>query len=452
MPIESPQTPETQGIPSSSENAEYSENTKNVASATRSSFGFLINRNFALLAAGQAISNMGDFVYSTTLLIWVFLLTHSAAAVSGVLIAEYVPVFLLGPIAGVFVDRWNRRHTMIVVDIVRGCVALLPLLAPAPLRLPAIYASVFIIASFARFFTPAKTAVLQVIVPDEKQPQAASVSQATMALSFIVGPALASPLYFLVGPFVAILINAASYGVSALSLSAIRASRAALQPSLAASSGAEQAHNGIKPVLREMGVGFTFVGKTRVLLMVTVLGLIAMLGAGALNALDIVFVSRNLHVSGTLYGPLAAFGGLGALVGAILAGVLSNKIVARRMLTGSVILTGLGILLYSFQTVYIVGLIFNFLACLPQGGINVGFGPLLIRTTPRTMMGRVQSVIDTAMFGVSLVSIALAGFFGQFVPVNVIFAIGGAIILVAGFFGWFALPEPPPAPETADMH
>ena len=55
--------------------------------------GCLINRNFRLLAIGQAISNMGDFVYSTTLLIWVFMLTHSAAAVSGVLIAQYLPVF-----------------------------------------------------------------------------------------------------------------------------------------------------------------------------------------------------------------------------------------------------------------------------------------------------------------------------------------------------------------------
>jgi MFS family permease len=92
--------------------------------------GFLINRNFRLLAIGQAISNMGDFVYSTTLLIWVYVLTHSAAAVSGVLIAQYVPVFLLGPIAGVFVDRWNRRQTMVVSDVTRAIIALLPLVVP----------------------------------------------------------------------------------------------------------------------------------------------------------------------------------------------------------------------------------------------------------------------------------------------------------------------------------
>ena len=409
-------------------------------------FGLLINRNFTFLAIGQGISNIGDFVYSTTLLIWVFTLTHSAAAVSGVLIAQYTPIFLLGPVAGVFVDRWNRRTTMIVSDVARAVAALLPLVVPEPLRLPAIYASVFVIGGFSRFFMPAKSAVLQVIVPGEKQPQAASIGQATFALSFIIGPALASPLYFLVGPFIAILINAVSYGVSALTIFAIRASREALHPALLRNGKEVQAGQGVRGVLRELTAGFRFVGRTRVLLMVTLLALVAMLGAGALNALDIVFVSRNLHVSGDLYGPVAAAGGVGALVGAIGAGLLASKLSPRRMLTISVVLTGVGIFIYSFQTIYVVALAINFLACIPQGGIDVGFGPLLIRTTPGTMMGRVQSVIDTTMFGTSLLSIALAGFFGQFIPVNVIFAIGGVLVLVAGLFGWFAIPEPPAAP------
>src|ERR1700730_16910685 len=96
--------------------------------------GILINRNFVLLAGGQVISNLGDFVYSTTLLIWVYTLTHSAAAVGGVWIAQYLPTFLLGPIAGVFVDRWNRRYTMVITDIARMIVAVLPLIAPDFLR------------------------------------------------------------------------------------------------------------------------------------------------------------------------------------------------------------------------------------------------------------------------------------------------------------------------------
>lgn len=177
------------------------------------------------------------------------------------------------------------------------------------------------------------------------------------------------------------------------------------------------------------------------LLMVTLLALIAMLGAGALNALDIVFVSRNLHASTELYGPLTAAGGFGTLIGAICAGFIARRLTPQRLLTGSVLLTGVGILVYSFQTLYPVALVLLFITTIPQGGIDVGFGPLLLSTTPQTMMGRVQSVIETAMFGTSLLSIGLAGYFGQFVPVNIIYGAGGILIALAGVFGWVALPR-----------
>ena len=82
------ETPETHGIQTNQEKRAMQTPTQDVvptppALPAKAKYGFLINRNFALLAIGQAISNIGDFVYSTTLLIWVFLLTHSAVAVSG---------------------------------------------------------------------------------------------------------------------------------------------------------------------------------------------------------------------------------------------------------------------------------------------------------------------------------------------------------------------------------
>lgn len=400
--------------------------------------GLLINRNFALLAIGQAISNIGDFFYSTTLLVWVFAFTHSAGAVSGVLIAQYVPIFLLGPIAGVFVDRWNRRQTMVVTDLARLVATLLPFIVPVPLRLPAIYLSVFLISMFSRFFMPAKSGLLQVIVPEKQQPQAASISQATFALSIIVGPAIAAPLYFVVGPLVASIINAVSFLVSALTIRAIQASKEALHPYMKAS--VSMAPGGVRLVMSELLAGFRFVARSKTLLMITFLILIAMLGAGAINALDIIFVSRNLHASTALYGLLAAASGAGTLIGAICAGLAARRITPQYMLTGSVFLTGAGILIYSLQTSYLAALVVIFISSIPQGGIDVGYAPLLLSATPGTMMGRVQSVIETAMFGTSLVSIGLAGYFGQIVPVNVIFALGGILIAAGGIFGWFALP------------
>jgi MFS family permease len=409
--------------------------------------GLLINRNFAWLAIGQAISNLGDFVFSTTLFIWVFTLTHSAAAVSGVLAAQYIPVFLLGPLAGVFVDRWDRRQVMLISDLIRAGVATLPLLAPASLRLQAIYASVFLISAFGRFFLPAESGVLQVIVTEQQQMRAASIKQATFTLSIIVGPALASSLYFAVGPVLAVLINAVSYLVSAFCLARLRAPEAAFHPYTLRHD--EKGDNGVGGILNELLAGLKFVAVTRIVLMVTLMALIAMLGAGALNALNIVFVSKNLHMATAFYGVVTAVSGLGGLLGIILAGILSRWIAPRRILSGSALLIGVGFAIYSFQSWYVTGLIICFLMSIPQGGIPVAFGPLLLNATPKDIMGRVQAVVDTSMSGVSLISVVLAGFLGQFLPVGVILAGCGIVIALAGLFGWFAIQEPATAqPES----
>ena len=234
------------------------------------------------------------------------------------------------------------------------------------------------------------------------------------------------------GPVVACIINAVSFLISAISVRAIRASKEDLHPYH--KPEIEYATGGIKAVIRELFAGLKFVVQTRALLIVVILILIAMLGGGALNALDIIFVSQRLHVSTSLYGILVAVGGLGTLLGAIGAGFLSKKVMPRHILAGGVFLLGLGLVIYAFQTQYILAIIVMFITGIPQGGIDVGFTPILLGTTPRSLIGRVESVIETTMYGVSLISIALAGYFGQFVPVYIIYAVGGSVYRISWSF------------------
>lgn len=408
-----------------------------------SEWGWLINRNFALLSIGQAISNIGDFVYSTTLLIWVYALGGSAAAVSGVLIAQYAPILILGPIAGVFVDRWNRLQTMIASDVARAIIALLPLIAFGPLRLPAIYCSVFLISVISRFFMPARAAMTQVIVPDARQAQAASIGQTTMALSIVLGPALASPLYLAVGPVIAVLINSGSYAASALFLRGMHVSRASLILKVKTDTGsleAGQKMTGVRAVGRELLDGFRFVLTTRLLWMVIVLGMIAMFGAGAINALEIIYVRQRLHADTNLYGYLTAAGGVGSLLGAIGSGLLAKRIKPRTMLVGSLTGLGIGIAIYALQVHFVAALLLGFLISIPQGGIDVALAPMIMWVTPRRLMGRTQGVMNTAMFGASLLSIAVAGILGVFVPAYLLLFGGGVMIFLSGIYGWLALP------------
>src|SRR5215470_5438421 len=115
----------------------------------------LRQRNFGLLWFGGLISLAGDWMLNVALPIYVYTLTGSALATGGMLIARIIPNLLLGSVAGVFVDRWDRRHTMIVANLLMA-LALLPLLLVRSADwLWLVYLVAFVQATIAQFFRPA---------------------------------------------------------------------------------------------------------------------------------------------------------------------------------------------------------------------------------------------------------------------------------------------------------
>ena len=184
--------------------------------------GPFINRNFALLWTGGTISVFGDVIFDTSLVVWisVFLAAHQSwtpLAVSGVLLAALVPTFAFGPIAGVFVDRWDKRRTLLWMDAMRAVLIALLLLATNILPLPflpggriplagqlsAIYVVVFLASLCAQFFGPARMALIGDIVPDEHRARASGMTQVTQSMAQIVAPPLAPILLLAVGEQVA---------------------------------------------------------------------------------------------------------------------------------------------------------------------------------------------------------------------------------------------------------
>ena len=154
----------------------------------------VINRNFGLLWGGQAVSSMGDALFNTTLVLWIGigLAAHRSwapLAVSGVLIAEALPVLVIGPLAGVFVDRWDKRRTMLLMDAGRAALMLLLTLAACVLQLPtwaslsAIYVAVVMATICTQFFGPARLALLNDVVAAPDLTRASSLQQVTANLS-----------------------------------------------------------------------------------------------------------------------------------------------------------------------------------------------------------------------------------------------------------------------------
>src|SRR6185312_16030858 len=196
----------------------------------------LVNRNYAKLWYGQAVSAVGDTVFGTTLVLWVsqVLVRGSAwapAAVSGILVAAGAAVGLVGPVAGVFVDRWNRKSTMMRTEAIRATMVVgLTGLSFVPVRdlpvglwLVAVYLVVFVLNAAGQFFNPARFATTgDVVHGEEDRVRAAGRAQATTSAAWIIGPPIGVLLLVTVGFQCALALSAAFYVVSYLAIRLLR--------------------------------------------------------------------------------------------------------------------------------------------------------------------------------------------------------------------------------------
>jgi len=431
---------------------------------TASKPGILINREFALLWTGRLLSVLGDNLFETTLLVWIASdlakgTSWAALAVSGLLAASVVPIFLVGPVAGVFVDRWrSKRRVMIRADALSALLILLliPLggIVPLPflpegrlplgLRLGGIFAVVFLASAVAQFFRPSSSVLLRDILPEEAQPRAIGLNQTADSFALLIGPPLAAPLLFAFGPAWALLLNAASFLASIAVVRAIRTPQPTLDVAVEASASG---------VVRELADGLRFFRRSRVLVTVAVALVITALGLGALNALDIFFLTENLGVPADYYGIFSAALGAGMLVGAAISGWFATRIGLDRLVWGALALLGLLVAAYARLTSFIPGVVAIFLIGAVVPAINVSVGPILMRETPRAFLGRVSGTINPLVSAAAILGMlaggilyggALQGFHGQAFgleigPLDTIFTGVGALCLLGAAYAFVNL-------------
>ncbi len=414
----------------------------------------LINRNFGLLWTGQAISNIGDMVFDTTLILWIATrlaagMSWAPLAVSGVLLSVLIPTILAGPWAGVFVDRWDKRRTMIGMDVLRAVLivflllltGLIPIFGSHPSvgwQLGCIYATVVLTAICSLFFGPAQVALIGDVVSAEERPRASGLGQMARHMASLIGPPIAGPLFFTLGARWALLANAASFALSCILITFVRAPASARSVPVG-----ERGH-----ALGEVQEGLRFYVHNRVLVTITVSALIVMFGAGSLDTLDVFFVTRTLHASAGLYGLMSAAMGAGALLGAIGVSVFAKRLNMAHVLWVSLLLCGLLIVVYSRMTAFVPAFVVLLIAGIPMAALNVSVMPLMLQVTPRELIGRVSGVLQPAVSTATVAGIGVAGllagtvlqglhshFLGMaFGSIDSIFTVAGLLGLLAGIY------------------
>ena len=180
------------------------------------------NRNFRLLWFGQLVSQLGDWFNMVAVYALLYEVTHSATAVAGMMVVQYLPVALVGPVAGVIVDRHDRRRIMIAADLVRGVAILALVFADTPSTVWIAYAAIAVAMSATGFFEPARSSTIPMLVDKSDIAMANALSTASWSAMLAIGASLGGLVTALVGRDAAFLLNSLSFFISAALIAGIK--------------------------------------------------------------------------------------------------------------------------------------------------------------------------------------------------------------------------------------
>ena len=420
----------------------------------------LVNREFAKLWYGQAISSVGDFVFNTTLTLWIAVKLGAGkpwapAAIGGLLIAATAAIVVVGPIAGVLVDRWDRRRTMLRTESVRAVLAaVLALISlvpqddlPVGAWLVLVYVVIFALNAAGRFFGPAAMVTISRVVPGiENQTKAFGIATATNAAARMIGPPLAAPLLFSAGVTWALAFNAASYLVSYY---AVRSIDQPPEPATPVNPDATR-----HTFWREMAEGAQMLVRNRVIFGILVCAMVCQIGVGALNTLDVFFVTGNLHVPAKNFGVMAVAMGIGLVLGSLVAPRVVRKLGPATTTTFAMVAAGAVYMVYARQTTFAAGLVVILLFEVPVAVVGTAMEPILLAAVPPGFYARVMSAFGTLNQGTLILSMALSGwiassalhgFHGTVLgvhigPIDTVLTLAGLAIVLGGAVSKITIP------------
>lgn len=382
-------------------------------------------QSFRRLWIAQLISLFGDFlaiyaVYSVVS----FQLHGTPTQVSLIMVAFMLPTAIAGPPAGVFVDRWSTKRTMISSDLIRAALAALLLFVTS---LWQIYAILFALSVISSFFMPAQTVAVRTLVPKEGLMSSNALIAQAFQIVRILSPAAAGALVAWFGPGSCFLLDTVSFVASASLVSSIAIRRET-------PAGAR-----LNSVLSDLFSGLRFIFTHPAISFVIIAISAGMFAIGSFGALLAVYVRDVLSSGSMLFGAVSSMLGIGMIAGA----QFINRF-ARKRPKDALVIAGLAG----------IGLGIGFMALLSTapttiiGTLSIGFSvafviipsqTLLQQETPMDMLGRVMSSMMSVISLAQVTALAMAGSVAEAIGIRNLYLISAVMLLVIGVLGFAQL-------------
>jgi MFS family permease len=308
-------------------------------------FALLRQRNFGCIWIGGLISLTGDWMLLTALPVYIYQLTGSTLATGAMLAVRVVPRILLGSVAGVFVDRWDRRQTLIVTNLLLALGLLPLLLVTSGTWLWLVYFVAFVQSALAQFVTPALGALLPHLVQPRELIRANALNALSNDISRLVGPALGGVVVSVTGLAGVAMVDSASFAVAA-SMAALTTIDG--RPPQAPTSAARRspARTAWAAIAQQWLEGLGQVPRSRVLTVLFSFLAISAIGEGVMGSLFAPFVSAVLGGDALAYGWIVSAQAIGGILGSLLVSWRGMILPPSRLLG----LGALGLCLFDLMT------------------------------------------------------------------------------------------------------
>lgn len=394
------------------------------------------NRPFSYLFLATAGSATGTYLAALALSIHVYDLTGSQSWIAALLVADFLPIIVIGLTLGPLVDRLRRRRLLIVADLVRcGVFALLPFV-DSPTGI-VVLAAVGGVAT--GFFRPAVWAGLPNLVSEQDRESATALFSTTENVAWIVGPILAALLTVSGNPDPAYWVNAISFLISALLIARI-------------TSGALQSTDPLtRGHWRDVRDGLGLVLRSRPLRTVLIVWSTAGVASAGVNVGEVALAKESFDAGNWGFAALVVATGVGLVTGSYVAGTLVGSVGMTRLYGGSLLVMALGFGAGAIAPWIELACVFAAIGGVGNGSALVCNQLLVQRGASDSMRGRSLAVLMSVYYACLGLGMATAGVLGDAFGARWVWGIAGCIYGFAAIIA-FAMTRVTRAQATARLH
>jgi len=395
----------------------------------------LSNRSFSLLWAGQLVSQSGDFIFDVAAIWYVLQLTGDPFKVGVAVATILLPAIFIGPIAGVYLDRFNRRDVMLARNLVQSAVAGLigVLYSLGSLNFLVLLVMLFVLNSGAQFVRPAVTAMVPGITEKKDLSTANSLFSLSTSVNQVAGYGIGGIIVLALGVAVPFYYDSLTFLFAAAMLSLITRSLGAIPKGVHDPNSLSSDHVSFTEKFVQ---GLRFIRSSKFLIQLVIVGLVVNFFGAGIFALLAPYARNVISGNAGTYGAILTTYSVGAVIGSVLVGKLQLRNYVGKMLFAGVIGQGLVIVGIGFTTVLFLALALSFAIGVLQTMVNVPITVLVQTKVPGDMLGRVFSSLVALLTIVAPVSSALAGGLATSISIGGTFQVFGGLIVLACALGY----------------